>query len=244
MPRIMSGIITSMENFHRNKDLKTESFTTEGKEATLYLSEDKDSPLIVFNNFEGDGRDVLEEIQKTGKREFNLLSVGNLEWDHDMTPWYSDLLSPQESPGTGGAGEYLKLLVEGILPEAVERIQGKPSYIGLAGYSLAGLFALYALYHTDVFQRAASMSGSLWYPDFKQYALTHPLRIKPERLYISLGDKEAKTKHPLLKTVQENTEELVDFYRKAGIDVTWELNPGNHFKNAVQRSAKGIAALI
>lgn len=37
-------------------------------------------------------------------------------------------------------------------------------FIGIAGYSLAGLFALYALYKTDVFTRVASMSGSLWFP--------------------------------------------------------------------------------
>ena len=49
-------------------------------------------------------------------------------------------------------------------PWATERIHGKASFIGIAGYSLAGLFALYALYKTDAFTRVASMSGSLWFP--------------------------------------------------------------------------------
>lgn len=26
--------------------------------------------------------------------EFHLASVGNLKWNHDMTPWYCDPLSP------------------------------------------------------------------------------------------------------------------------------------------------------
>jgi hypothetical protein len=45
-------------------------------------------------------------------------------------------------------------------------------------------------------------------------------------------------------TVQRNTEELVDHYKSLGLEVTWELNPGNHFKDAALRSAKGIKAIL
>ena len=48
----------------------------------------------------------------------------------------------------------------------------------------------------------------------------------------------------MLKTVQENTEALAAYYKEHGIDVIWELNPGNHFKDAALRSAKGIMAII
>lgn len=66
---------------------------------------------------------------------------------------------------------------------------------------------------------------------------------KPDRLYLSMGDKEKKTRHPLLRTVQDNTEALVKHYRQLGIGVTFELNPGNHFQDAALRSAKGIIAI-
>jgi len=123
-------------------------------------------------------------------------------------------------------------------------LQGKPRFTGIAGYSLAGLFALYAMYQCDAFDRVASMSGSLWFQGFKEYVMSHELKKRPEKLYLSLGDKEARTRHPYLKAVQDNTEQIVSHYEQMGLDVTWELNPGNHFKDAALRSAKGVKALL
>ena len=221
-----------------------ETFKKEGKTATLYRAKESGKPLIILNNYDGDGSSVLEEAEKLGGQDFNLLCVGDLDWNHDMTPWYCPPLSPRDTACTGGADEYLQLLLEEILPECLKRVDGAPPHIGIAGYSLAGLFALYALYRTDVFARAASMSGSLWYPDFREYAFSHEMKRKPDRLYLSLGDKEAKTRNQYLKTVQENTELIAEHYREAGIDVTFEMNPGNHFRDAELRSAKGILAIV
>ena len=68
--------------------------------------------------------------------------------------------------------------------------------------------------------------------------------VKPDKLYLSLGNKEAKTRNKLLTTVQDNTEAFAAYYRELGIDVTYELNPGNHFKDAALRSARGIKAIL
>lgn len=215
-----------------------------GRSITLYPAKNADRPLILLNNFSGDGSSVVQAMQEAGCPDCNLVSIGNLQWDHDMTPWYCAPLFPGDTPCTGGAAEYLDVLVGEILPEALSGVEGTPTFIGLAGYSLAGLFALWAMYHTDRFSRAASMSGSLWFPDFREYAISHEMAIEPDCLYLSLGDREAKTKNPVLQKVQDNTEELAAFYRGKGISVTYELNPGNHFRDAALRSARGIAALL
>lgn len=219
-------------------------FTVNEKIATLYLSSKESRPLIVLNNYSGDGDSVVEALSEMHCPDFNLLCVGNLEWEHDMTPWYCPPLSPQDTPCTGGADEYLQLLLSEILPKAKELINGEPSHISIAGYSLAGLFALYAMYQCDAFNSVASMSGSLWFPDFKEFCRSHEMKRIPDRVYLSLGDQEAKTKHQLLKTVKNNTQALAEHYRELGFDVTWELNPGNHFKDAAMRSAKGIMAIL
>ena len=224
--------------------MNIEKFEVAGKEATFYHSKESGSPLIVLNNYAGDGKSVMEAAEKLERKDFNLLCVGNLNWDHDMTPWYCPPTSPKDTPCTGGADEYLKLLLDDIVPECLRRVNGTPSHISIAGYSLAGLFALYALYQTDVFERAACMSGSLWFPDFKEYVLSHEMKRKPEKLYLSLGDKEAKTRNQYLKTVQDNTERIAEHFRNAGIEVTFEMNHGNHFKDAALRSAKGILVII
>ena len=51
-------------------------------------------------------------------------------------------------------------------------------YHAIAGDSMAGLFAVYALYRTQVFSRVASASGSLWYPGLLEYALMYELAFK------------------------------------------------------------------
>ena len=210
----------------------------------MYHSKNPGMPLVILNNYVGDGKSVMELVNACGNKDFNLLCIGNLKWNHDMTPWYCPATSPVDTPCTGGAEEYLKLLLDEILPEGLHRVSGMPSHISIAGYSLAGLFALYAAYHTDIFDRVVSISGSLWFPDFKAYVFSHIMKKKPEKVYISLGDKESKTRNKYLQTVQENTEQIVDHFQSKGLNVIFEMNPGNHFKDVALRSAKGIMAII
>ena len=163
--------------------------------------------------------------------------------DSPTMPSTLPLSSEKDTPFTGGADRYLALLLAEILPRAKKLVCGSPPRTCIAGYSLAGLFALYAMYRCDAFDRAASISGSLWYPHFREFAAEHEMPRRPDRIYLSLGVKEKKTRHPLLKTVQDNTEAIAKHYRQLGIEVTFELNPGNHFQDAPFRSAKGIIAI-
>jgi len=70
------------------------------------------------------------------------------------------------------------------------------------------------------------------------------MKILPEKLYLSIGDQESKTRHPILQTMQENTEELLDYFRSLGIPCKYELNQGNHFQDVNLRCAKGILELL
>ncbi len=224
--------------------LRAAAFTAAGKAITLYPAQRSGAPLIILNNFTGNASGVTKAMEQIGCADCNLASIGGLNWDADMTPWYCPPLSENDTPCTGGADTYLTLLLEEILPQILERLDGAPTFFGIAGYSLAGLFALYALYQTDRFARCASMSGSLWFPDFVAYAQTHTLKRMPDKLYLSLGDREDKTSNPVLKAVGQNTVTLAQYYRSLGIDTQYEQNPGNHYKDAALRSAKGIAALL
>ncbi len=220
------------------------AFTVDDKKITLYTGAGRNLPLVVLNNFSSEGTSIVRALQSMDCTELNLVCITNLKWDHDMTPWYAPPLSASDTPCTGGADEYLNKLVNDILPAARQKLEGSAEFTAIAGYSLAGLFALYALYKTDIFDSAASMSGSLWFPDFTEFCRTHEMQRRPQRLYMSLGDRESRTRNPVLKTVQKNTEALVDYYTEQGLDVTFELNEGNHFKDAALRTAKGIKVLL
>ena len=220
-----------------------------GKSITLYTTSRLDRPLVVLNAHSGDGSGVWEELLKMADTAgfcdsgTNLLVVSGLDWNRDMTPWPCPPLYKNGESFAGGADEYLKLLVSEIIPHAKEHVCGEPSKTCIAGYSLAGLFALYAAYRCDAFDRAASMSGSLWFPGFIDFAKELDMKKVPDKIYLSLGDKEAKTRNPLMQKVQENTEALAEYYRRLGIDVDFEMNPGNHFRDVELRCAKGIAAI-
>lgn len=224
--------------------LNKEKFNIKDKEITLYKSSDINAPLIIFNTFEGDGEGVYKELQNMGCTSINLLVVGNIDWKHDMSPWYMPSIYSKEKSFSGGADEYLRLLVDEILPKAKELIEGEPKFTGIAGYSLAGLFTVYTMYKTDVFDRVASMSGSLWFSNFIEYCKRNEYKRLPDKIYFSLGDKEANTRNPVLKTVQDKTIELSEYFKILGSEVIFELNPGNHFTDTILRSAKGIKAIL
>ena len=204
--------------------------TIENRQITLYPAKEAGQPFIVFNDFSDEDSELIEELNKMNCPDINLLTVIPLDWDTDMTPWPAPPLSKKDEGFKGGADEYLTLLTQKIIPKALENVRGTPCWFGIAGYSLSGLFSLYALYRTTVFKRAASMSGSLWYPGFLEFVKERDLLQNPDKIYLSLGDAEKMSRHPMLKTVEDNTRAVAETYALKGVPVTFELNPGNHFK--------------
>ena len=220
------------------------TFTTDDKTISIFPCSESESPVIYLNTFHDESQKVYETAQATGCPPFTLVAISNLDWNQDMAPWDSPAAFKKGEPFTGGAGDYLRLLVEEIIPRAEKELVGPPAWRGIAGYSLAGLFALYTIYQTDVFSRVGCMSGSLWFPGFKEYIFSHEPKRRPDCIYFSLGEKEAKTRNPVLKTVQEKTEEIQTFYQNKGIDTVFQLNPGNHFVQGVERTTAGIEWLL
>ena len=219
-------------------------FSINGKVITVFSSTESEAPIIYLNTFSDEGQKVFDVAQATGCPPFTLVTISNLDWNYDMAPWDSPAAFKNGEPFTGGADDYLRLLVEEIIPRAEKDLASPPAWRGIAGYSLAGLFALYAIYRTDVFSRVGCMSGSLWFPGFKEYIFSHEPKRRPDCIYFSLGDKEAKTRNPVLKTVQENTEEIRAFYQSKGIDTEFQLNAGNHFAHGIEWTAAGIQWLL
>lgn len=219
-------------------------FTIGGKNVSVFPSNVPDVPVIYLNTYSNKGQQVFQAAQAAGCPLFTLVTIDNLDWNRDMAPWDSPAAFKNGEPFTGGADNHLRLLVEEILPRAEKDLIGTPAWRGIVGYSLAGLFALYAICQTGVFSRAGSISGSLWFPGLNQYILTHEPKRPPDCVYFSLGDKESKTRNPILRSVQQDTEEIYDFYRAIGVDAVFQLNPGNHDHHAAERTAAGIAWLL
>ena len=120
----------------------------------------------------------------------------------------------------------------------------------IAGYSLAGLFALWAAWNSGYFRMVASVSGSLWYPGFTDYIRDNAPKsgcgkmTGLEKAYFSLGDRESRTRHPLMSRVDACTAEVVERVRSYGIETTFKWNPGNHFDHPELRMARALAWLL
>ena len=120
----------------------------------------------------------------------------------------------------------------------------------IAGYSLAGLFALWAAWNSGYFRRVASVSGSLWYPGFTDYIRNDAPKsgcgekTGLEKAYFSLGDRESRTRHPLMSRVDACTAEVVERFKSYGIETAFEWNPGNHFDHPELRMARALAWLL
>lgn len=219
-------------------------FTIGSKSISVFSGAEPDAPVIYLNTYGNEGLQVFQTAQAVGCPPFTLVTIGGMDWNRDMAPWDSPAAFKGGEPFTGGADDYLRLLVEEIVPQAEKDLNGTPAWRGIVGYSLGGLFALYAIYQTDTFSRAGSISGSLWFPGLKQYIFTHKPKRPPDRIYLSLGDKESKTRNPILRNVWQDTEEIYDFYRTMGVDAVFQLNPGNHYDRAAERTAAGITWLL
>ena len=124
--------------------LLTEGFPT----VCLYPATSPERPLIVLNSFAEEGDRVAEACSDL---DLSLLILRDLHWDDDLSPWPAPALSKKDPPFSGGADAHLARIREEFLPEARRRIPGDPSFTAIAGYSMAGLFALYALTRCDLF---------------------------------------------------------------------------------------------
>ncbi len=175
----------------------------------------------------------IAEIKKLTEKEFYLIAVGIEDWNKDLSPWIAPAVFGKEDFG----GEAEKTLEE---IKGLYREKDKTYIIG--GYSLAALFALWASYCSDMFTAVAAASPSMWFPGFMDFMETSD--IKCNAVYLSLGDREEKTKNPVMQTVGDNIKKAYELLNGKGVHTTLEWNEGNHFKDADIRTAKAFAWAI
>ena len=210
----------------------------------LYRLEQGSVPLFYSIDYHENGQLLLDACRQLQCSAFNLVTISGLHWNQELSPWPVETVVSRDDNFSGEAPSWLPLLTGEVVPQIEDLLDAPPSWRCLAGYSLAGLFAVWAAHQSSLFTRILSASGSMWYPGWLDYATHHTPAVTLNGVYLSVGDKESTSRNAVLQTVGENTHRLADLMAQRGLNVKFELNPGNHFKNPPMRVAKGIKWLL
>ena len=170
---------------------------------------------------------------------FALCAMAVEDWSRELSPWEAPAVYGEEAFG-GGAAETLSALL--AVRSALHRRLPHAGRVYLGGYSLAGLFTLWAGCSADAFDGLAAVSPSVWFPGWTDFAREHPVRARS--VYLSLGDKEERTRHPVTSRVGECIRAQKALLEEQGVRCTLEWNPGGHFKDPAGRTARGFAWLL
>ena len=166
------------------------------------------------------------------------------DWNAELSPWEAPAVFGDEPFGSGAA-QTLSFITDRLLPEINGTYQSnRQKRLFLGGYSLAGLFALWSAYQTDIFCGIAAASPSVWFPHWKSYISSH--NISASQVYLSLGKKEEKTRNKVMAAVGDNIRFQHELLCKAdnAERCTLEWNEGHHFADSELRTAKGFAWLL
>ena len=206
-----------------------------GGPVLLYLSAPEET---------GGGKALFEELSAAAEGEFLLVVLPVRSWDRFLTPWPAEGGMGKRS-FTGEGRALLSRILSEILPALSEQYpQHKEIY--LAGYSLAGLFALWALYESEAFAGAASASGSLWYPGWTAYGTGEKWRNgRAARVYLSLGDREHRSRNPFMRKVQEATEMQYRYFcEQENVTAVFRQEQGGHFEAVRERTLRACLWLL
>lgn len=189
-------------------------------------------------------REVEKSRELAQDHPFILIAFLISDWNKELPPWEAPAVFGKDDFGAG-ASDTLTYITEELLPEIEKSYptDDEKRYF-LGGYSLAGLFALWASYQTELFQGIAAVSPSVWFPKWDRFILEN--EIHASRVYLSLGDKEEKAKNKVLAKVGNNIRQQYErMCKESGVkECKLEWNPGNHFVDSEIRMAKGIAWLL
>ena len=156
------------------------------------------------------------------------------DWTEDLIPWPDSKITKNKE-----SGKRAKDTLIFILDKVLTAHTGLPAILG--GYSLAGLFALWASTLTDRFTAVAAASPSLWIEGWDGYARLHPTQAS--HVYLSLGDREEISKNQAIARIGDRVRAQYGLLRNQLGDssCTLVMEQGGHFTDNAGRLARAFA---
>ena len=219
------------------------TFSIKGKTTSIFPSFEANAPIIYLNTFSNEGQKVYEAMRAANCPPFTLVAISNPDWNHGMVPWDSPPAFKNAEPLHRRCGRLSAAPYRGDHPISKE---GNCRNSLLAGdrriFSGWVVCAVRHLPDGPVFPGGQHVRFPLVTWD-EGHIFSHEPKRWPDCIYFSLGNKESKTQNPVLRSGQQNTEEICAFYKK-GIETVFQLNPGNLYTHVVDRTITGIAWML
>ena len=196
--------------------------------------------LLLQMTGEHELQSIDHEVTVIAQSSWNFLfaAIPVESWNDALSLWKSPAVWGKQGFG-GNAADTLRFLTEQVVPTLKQQFDLPENVkIILGGYSLAGLFALWASTQTNLLYGVAAASPSVWFPGWTEFEEQHP--IQAQCIYLSLGDKEEHTKNAVMAVVGDNIRTLHSQLTARGVDCALEWNSGGHFKDADLRTAKAF----
>ena len=178
--------------------------------------------------------DVLEDRGNRGGAEVECGACGDGDLKRDACG------DGELKRGACGEAEETLAYIEDVLLPWIRRAYGDMPCV-LAGYSLGGLFALWAAYRTESFDGICAVSPSLWVRGWDAYAEGRVACA--DAVYLSLGDKEERARNVRMAAVGDCVRRQASRLTRqlAEGKTVFEWNRGGHFDDEPGRMARGLA---
>ena len=212
-----------------------------GRQCVLIADERPEMMLIQIldinevDGFDGEARMIADAA---GGVQFAMTGIVTTDWAMDLMPWHDPKVARDERVGQGA--ELTLLYIEKVLlPGLRERFGKLPVVLG--GYSLGGLFSLWAASQTSSFDGIAAVSPSVWIKGWLDYAAANP--VKAKAVYLSLGDREEHTRNKTFAAVGDNIRAEHELLKAqlGNENCVLEWNEGSHFMDSDKRTARGFS---
>jgi len=220
--------------------MEKETLTIGSRPCISYFEPDPEMLLIQPSSRDEEGflDKQVQKIKELSARSFIMVSFHIDDWNKELSPWPAPPVF-----GDNGFGDGAKKTLEYVLDELIPNVKNRYGLkndipVVLGGYSLAGLFSLWSMYETDLFYAVCGVSPSVWFEGWDEYPASH--LPGSQKVYLSLGKKEEKTKNPVMSLVGDRIRKLEEILRNSDVKCILEWNEGGHFNDPGERCAKGF----
>ena len=217
-----------------------EQLTIGGRKCRLYGADNPEF-ILVQPSARHENATLESEVQQIAalsKAPFVLSAIELEDWVVDLMPWPDGNISRDPEAGKHGRDTLGYILMD-LVPELKGRYGTLPVILG--GYSLGGLFAIWASMQSGCFKAVAAASPSVWIHDWIPFARRHAPMAGC--VYLSLGDKEEHVKNQAIARVGDNLRAQYGLLREQlGPErCTLVREDGNHFTDNDGRTARAFA---